>query len=343
MGTRKKWMVQGGFLLLVIVGTAYGLLRGADLQALLQTLRGADLRYCILGLVCVVGFVLLESVILRVIFLKLGGKTRMTHCCLYSFVGFFFSCITPSAGGGQPAQVYFMHKDGIPPAASIPVLMLVTIAYKLVLVLYGLGVLLLWPMTLMEALDGLWWWFYLGLGANLLFVSVYIGLLLCPRGTGRILMLGLTWLPVGVKRKQRWGEKLEQAMIDYKRAADLMKKRFTMVLLVLLLTLLQRTLMFFVTWLCLRGLGMDGFWGDVVTMQAMIALGTELLPLPGAMGANETMFLRMFGNIFPQTQVLPLLILSRGLGYYGQLLISSLFTAVAAMSIGKRKKNDWIL
>lgn len=343
MGTRNKWMAQGAFLLLVIGGTVYGLLRGADLEALLQTLRGADLRYCILGLVCVVGFVLLESVILRVIFLKLGEKARMTHCCLYSFVGFFFSCITPSAGGGQPAQVYFMHKDGIPAAASIPVLMLVTIAYKLVLVLYGLGVLLVWPLTMMEALEGLWWWFYLGLGANLLFVGLYMGLLLWPDGTGRMLMFCLNHLPVRAAFKHRWREKLKKAMKDYKSAAELMKKRLGMVLVVLLLTLVQRTLMFFVTWLCLRGLGMEAFWGNVVTMQAMIALGTDLLPLPGAMGANETMFLRMFGNIFPQTQVLPLLILSRGVGYYGQLFISSLFTAVAAMTIGKRKKNDWIL
>lgn len=338
LGTRKKWMAQGAFLLLVIGGTVYGLLRGADLEGLLQTLREADLRYCILGLACVVGFVLLESVILRYIFLKLGEKTRMPHCCFYSFVGFFFSCITPSAGGGQPAQVYFMHRDGISAAASIPVLMLVTIAYKLVLVIYGLGVLLLWPLTLTEALEGLWWWFYLGLGANLMFVGLYIGLLLWPQRTGSMLTFCLDRLPVGEKRRKLWRAKLNQAIMDYKKCAELMKKSIHMVLVVLLLTLVQRTAMFFVTWLCLRGLGMEAFWGDVVTMQAMIALGTDLLPLPGAMGANETMFLRMFGNIFPQAQVLPLLILSRGVGYYGQLLISSLFTAVAAMTIGKRRK-----
>jgi hypothetical protein len=31
----------------------------------------------------------------------------------YSFIGFFFSGITPSASGGQPAQIYYMNKDNM--------------------------------------------------------------------------------------------------------------------------------------------------------------------------------------------------------------------------------------
>lgn len=30
----------------------------------------------------------------------------------YSFIGFFYSGITPSATGGQPVQLYYMSKDG---------------------------------------------------------------------------------------------------------------------------------------------------------------------------------------------------------------------------------------
>lgn len=53
-------------------------------------------------------------------------------------IGFFYSCITPSASGGQPAQIYYMSKDGLDVSVSTLVLMIVTITYKAVLVLVGL-------------------------------------------------------------------------------------------------------------------------------------------------------------------------------------------------------------
>ena len=61
----------------------------------------------------------------------------MTHCALYSFVGFFFSCITPSASGGQPMQIFYMKKDKLPIPVTTLVLMIVTITYKAVLVVIG--------------------------------------------------------------------------------------------------------------------------------------------------------------------------------------------------------------
>ena len=43
------------------------------------------------------------------------GKEKVCslwRCIQYSFIGFFYSGITPSATGGQPVQLYYMNKDG---------------------------------------------------------------------------------------------------------------------------------------------------------------------------------------------------------------------------------------
>ena len=74
--------------------------------------------------------------------ISLGKKTKLHQCIRYSFIGFFYSCITPSASGGQPAQIYYMSKDGLDVSISTLVLMIVTITYKAVLVLVGFVVLL---------------------------------------------------------------------------------------------------------------------------------------------------------------------------------------------------------
>lgn len=70
-------------------------------------------------------------------------KGKEMDLLLFSSVGFFFSCITPSASGGQPAQVYYMKKEDIPIPISTMVLLIITIIYKMVLVLLGVALVIL--------------------------------------------------------------------------------------------------------------------------------------------------------------------------------------------------------
>lgn len=57
------------------------------------------------------------------------------------------------------------------------------------------------------------------------------------------------------------------------------------------------------------------------------------------MGASETMFMRIFPALCGETLTLPVLLVSRGISYYGQLLISAIFTAMAVFIIGKRDET----
>lgn len=73
------------------------------------------------------------------------GKEKVCslwRCIQYSFIGFFYSGITPSATGGQPVQLYYMNKDGNKGSDSTIVLMTVAVIYKFVLVVLGVGMLL---------------------------------------------------------------------------------------------------------------------------------------------------------------------------------------------------------
>ena len=62
----------------------------------------------------------------------------MIDCFGYGFVGFYFSGITPSASGGQPAQVYFMNRSKIPVTISSLSLMILLFAHQLVIVVFGI-------------------------------------------------------------------------------------------------------------------------------------------------------------------------------------------------------------
>ena len=74
-------------------------------------------------------------------------------------------------------------------------------------------------------------------------------------------------------------------------------------------------------------------------LQAVISVSVDMLPLPGGMGISETLFLKIFPPVFGNTLLLPAMVLSRGLGYYGELLVSAVFTIVAQLTIGNTKRE----
>ena len=342
MQGKKKWFFNIGFLLLVIGLTLYGLFRGSDRDTLLSLFHQANPVWWLLGLVLVVAFILSESLVLHDIMRTLKTPHRLTHCFLYSFIGFFFSCITPSAGGGQPAQVYFMRKDGIDAAVSVPVMILVTITYKLVLVIFALGVLIFRPASVMTALEPVWAWCILGIVLNGAFIGVYILLVLCPGAVERMLNFSIRHPGklLGTRRQEKLLAWLHRWMAQYRDVSRCFRRQPLMLLRVTLLTILQRCLLFAVTFCAIRSFGIAaGSLGSIVTLQAMISLGTDLLPLPGGMGASETMFMRIFPALCGETLTLPVLLVSRGISYYGQLLISAIFTVASVFIIGKRDET----
>ena len=142
MQTKKKALFNVSFLLVVFGLTVYGVFHGEDLGAMAEAIRSSQIKWLIPGVCLVVFFIWGESIIIWYMMRSFGIRLKKRICFLFSSVGFFFSCITPSASGGQPMQIYYMKKEKIPIPVSTVILMVVTITYKLVLVVIGLGILI---------------------------------------------------------------------------------------------------------------------------------------------------------------------------------------------------------
>ena len=189
--SKKQTVFNLLFLVIVFGLTMYLVFRGKDIGDIIRTAREADGRYLLLSLVCVVFFILGESVIIFYMMKTLGASVKMTHCALYSFVGFFFSCITPSASGGQPMQIFYMKKDKLPIPVTTLVLMIVTITYKAVLVVIGVLICFLGGDFLRGYLGDYMWVFYLGVGLNVFCVTFMMILVFAPGLAKWIMVKGL--------------------------------------------------------------------------------------------------------------------------------------------------------
>ena len=338
MKSRKKIIFNGVFLAVVFALTVYGVFHGEDLSSMMDAIHRADKRWLVPGIALVAFFIWGESIIIWYMMRSSGICLKKRTCFLFSSVGFFFSCITPSASGGQPMQIYYMKKEKISIPVSTVILMIVTITYKLVLVVIGVGIAIFGRGFLHKYLEGILPVFYLGLALNIFCVTFMTILVVHPLLAKAILVKGMKLLERLhlMKKKEGRLKKLEDSMDTYRNTAAYLKNNPFVIVKVIGITFIQRMALFAVTWFVYQAFGLHGtgFW-EILFLQAVISVSVDMLPLPGGMGISETLFLNIFSPVFGGL-LLPGMVLSRGLGYYGELLISAVFTVVAQLTIGKK-------
>ena len=313
MLTKKNTFWNIVFLTIVFTLTIYGVFHGEDLGTMLEAVRKADIKCLIPGIILVLFFIWGESVILWYMMRSFQIRLKKRICFLFSSVGFFFSCITPSATGGQPMQIYYMKKEKIPIPVATVILMVVTITYKLVLVVMGVGIVCFGRKFMQRYMEEVTPVFYLGVLLNIFCVAFMTKLVFHQ----------------DLRHKEERCNKLRESMQIYRETALYLRNHPGMIFRVIVITFIQRLALFTVTWLVYLSFGLSGtpVW-HVIILQAVISISVDMLPLPGGMGISEALFLKIFSSVFG-SMTLPAMVLSRGMSYYSELLMSAVFTLVA--------------
>lgn len=340
---KKKNLIHIGVLLFLVALTFYLLFRDKDIGSVVASIHGTDPIYIVLSFGLVIVFVCFESVIIHYMMRSLKKKSRLLSCIKYSFIGFFFSCITPSATGGQPAQLYYMKKDGWDLSVSTLILMIVTVGYKFVLVFIGAVILLFHHDFIFDYLGNTVFFFYLGIFLNVVCVLGIVVLIFEPNLARKIAMWGLCVLQKLhiLKSKPDREARLLKSMEQYHAAASYFRTHKIVIWNVFLLSLFQRVCLFFVTYLVYRAFGLHGFSPyHMILLQAAISIGVDMLPLPGGIGASESLFTIIFKPIFGASLVLSGMLLSRGISYYGLLLISAVITIAAHLHVLRMDRSS---
>ena len=341
MKSRKSMIGNAVFFLALFGLTAYAVLKGKEISQLIRVMHSVRPVYYAAGFIFINLFVWCESyIIYRMLRVLQYQQVPKRNCIKYSYVGFFFSCITPSASGGQPAQLYYMNRDKVDVSVGAVILLIVTILYKFVLVFLGTLIFIFRHSLISEYIQGAAFFFYLGMALNVICVIVMFLLVFQQTLASRMiigLVKGLEKIHV-LRRKEERIRKLEDSMMEYHKAAAVIQEHKRLIAGMFGVTLVQRLIHFSITYLIYRGLGLSALGiVDVVALQCVISIAVDMLPLPGGMGISEGLFLSIFRKIFTGGLLYPAMLLSRGISYYALLLISAVMTCVAQVTI-KRKE-----
>lgn len=339
----RKNLLNALFLIGLFALTVWAIFRDQDLEDILQILADIPVIYLVIGFVLVIVFVCSESVIIKYLLHTVKIHAPLFNCIRYSFVGFFYSCITPSATGGQPMQIYYMNKQKIDIPTATIILMLVTIEYKFVLVFIGLA-LILFGQGLIQTLNmEVQFFFYLGVALNV-FCVTFMSLLVFLPDTARFLITkGYALLKKIhlMKEKNNREQRLEDSMELYKAASVFLKNNKIAILNTTLISFVQRFFLFYITYVVYRSFGLEGESAFTITiLQAIISISVDMLPLPGGMGISERLYLQIFTPIFGgASAVTASMLVSRGFSYYMLILVSGVISFITHLTVTGETKE----
>lgn len=312
--------------------TVFILLRDISAAELLAALAGARLRWLLGGFAFMLLYVVLEGVCIKLVMKTMEEPMPILNCVKYAFVGFYFSGITPSASGGQPAQIYCMGRDRFSVSKAALCLLLISSVYQISMLCYGAGVYAMQHRFLDPAVSRVGGLLALGAGLNFLLVAAILFLMFRPAELERAALWVIRRFgrrgPDRVKRRE---EKLRRLMADYAAGAAHIRNNRGMVAVLFGITFLRLTILYLMPWFVSLAFGIkENSVAQMIGLQAMLTLAVSSLPSPGSVGVSEGTSLLLFGMMFSSGLLVPAMLLLRGISFYGVLVASGLVTAAAA-------------
>ncbi len=337
---RKQWLYSLIFVLLIglTVFTICSQSASFTREGFWEYVRAAHPAGLAAAALCTLLYILLEGLALLAICRALGYRRSVGQGVLYSAADIYFSAITPSATGGQPASAVLMMRSGIPAAPTAVALLINLVLYTLSILLMAAAGLALHPglLKLFGPASRILIW--VGAGTQ---VALLAGLTLLIFHEPIFLRLADWALKIGHKlhlirdiesRKQKYAELRD----DYQQCSGALRRQWKLILLSFVFNLAQR-LAIVLSPVCvyLAEGGNRARIGEAFAAQTMVILGSNAVPLPGSVGVADYLFLDGYRSLAQSPVLLELL--SRAISFYScVVLCGALLLVYAAKRTVKR-------
>jgi len=326
MFSARKQVLNIGLVVLILVVTFVFLFNSLsdfnDPGSYKEFLRTTRWWILPLGLVCLVLSVLCEARNLGMILKLIGHRKSIKECTVYASSDLYFSAITPSATGGQPAAAYYMTKDGVPLSQSSAILVLNVSIYTLGLLVIGLLALFIRPdfYSGFDKKEILCFW--LGIGFHGLLILACLVFMFSKRMVllvGNLVIRLLSVLHIFKDRDAKLAA-YRASIANYRACVQIIRENPAIIFRLLFYSVMQRVLLMPITYLTFLACGVKVGFVDTMVMQAYCTVGASAIPLPGAVGISETLFVDMF-SAFPafagqNSLLMYVMILSRSVSGY---------------------------
>ena len=337
----KKILLNGGLFVLIGFLTYRTVFAHSDFRSIIRLAGHSQLPFLLAGFSMIVLMLCAETVTVRRNLQLLGEKQPFLRCLIYTFTGNFFSGITPAATGGQPMEIYMMHRKGVSAVHGTLALVMDLAAYQLTTTLLGIIGYLSFRPLIHSLLGNRVWLLWTGLGLNTGLLVLLLFAMFSGKFIYRLSELAARLIAVFSKTKADSFRKGAETAIDqYQTSAELFLRNKRYCLINCLITVVRILAMHSAPFWVYKALGLSGTsLFQILALQSTLYISCAVLPFPGGIGIAENSFLYFFRSVFPAGLMQTAVVLSRGMGSYLTISLSGSILAAVWIAFAVRKKT----
>lgn len=314
-----KMVRKYGLFALLIAITYWMVFRHFSISDTINTVRGLNYMWLLAGVCSMVVFIICEGLNIGRCLSIFGYKAMgLGKCVKYAACGFFFSSITPSASGGQPMQLYYMHKDNIKAAHGTMALLIELLSFNLATITLAIIGYASQKDLINSSIGNLRLVLILGVGLNLAGAVILALAIFSEKAIGQMTAVAFKFVGFFNKQKSASLEKiLTEQCLEYHKCRGILIDNKTVFAKTLATSFVQLIMQYSIPFYVYRVMGLEGYSiVNIVLLQAVLTAAVSAIPLPGAVGVSEVGFLTIFKMLFPSTLVGAGMLLSRGISFY---------------------------
>lgn len=326
------------FILLIIL-TFYIILKDQDITQIFSLMKNVKYQYILIAVICMCIYVIGEAINIRRTLKVLNEKITFINSIKYALIGFFFSGITPAASGGQPMQIYYMHKEKITVANSTLALLVnlssmqvVTISIALISVIFNYKYLNK-PLVIL---------FIIGIALNATAFALLLIAIFSKKILNKLINFAIKVMKkFRIKNIEEKKKRLEEEIAKYQDSSDYIKNNKLVILKTIITTYIQFIAFYSVSYWVYRSFGLNGYnIVQITTIQSMLYATVSGIPSPGAVGVSEGGFIAIFASILPENMINGVMLLARGINFYLLIIVSMIVTIINILMQKKLKKDE---
>lgn len=326
-------------------------MNGENAGSFVDVVKGGDWRFLLVTLAVLAGIIFSDWFKYVVIMKTTTGKCNFKTSSKVAFLGKYYDNITPFAAGGQPMQIYYLHKKGFSGGASSAVVLIkyfvnmyCWLGCAFILMVSNTGVLSQMADQTWAQLIMIVGW--LGIAFNLLLPTLIVLFAVFPKLANACTsaFIGLGAKMKIVKDKDKAMAKAFNTVNDFRSAIAIMSKKPLNFIFLIVFCIAEVMLSFAFPYCILRmfsaiGDG-EGFGRliEVMALYAFVQQAVAIIPTPGNSGAMEAAIMQAFSAIATSAVLMWSVLTWRMVVYYIYIVIGICLT-VYELIRGVYRKN----
>lgn len=314
---------------ILVIATFSKIFKNLKIETLFNAIQSSDKGFLAIAVLCMFVYWGIEAGLIDILVKKVAPKTHIWTSIKTTIVGQYYSFITPFASGGQPAQLYTLSQDNVAGGKATAVLVGKFLLFQVTVTIYSLVLTLLRITSVYTNLKAASWFIFTGLFLNTVGLTIIILMAFKPVLLERIMEKAIIFLAKVkvIKDPHSTIEKTNSHIKDYLSSIHYMKNDVKNTIYMFVLSVIQVTAFFSITYFIYRALGLSGASVlDIISLQALLYMAVSFIPIPGTVGASELGFSMLLGSIFTSNLVAVALLLWRGISYYLGLVLCGVLT-----------------